>query len=271
MRRSDRLIRLTKHILSMPNQAVSLSELTDRYDAAKSSLSEDVALIRDVFEEDLTGTIQSISGAAGGVRYLPRLSPEEREQFASFMVGELSQPLRMLAGGFVYMSDLLGNPYVLDTVGRLFAEKFADKNVNVVVTVETKGIPIAVATAHYLHIPVVIVRREHKVTDGPVVSVHYVSGSSRRIQTMSISKRAMPEQARALVIDDFMKAGATAKAVVHLLAEFDATVVGTAVLTGTASPLQKLVDEYTALFEVSRLLEGEAPEVHPNQDWLHNF
>ncbi|QSO47928.1 pur operon repressor [Alicyclobacillus mengziensis] len=267
MRRSERLIGLTKHLLDRPNQAVSLSEIQGLLEAAKSSLSEDVGFIRQALENLQQGTVQTISGAAGGVRYVPRLSDTERALFSAEMVERLSDPSRMLAGGFVYMSDILGDPLVIDYVGRLFAEAFVTSGVNVVVTVETKGIPLAVATAHYLHCPLAIVRREHRVTDGAVVSVHYVSGSNRRIQSMSISKRAMPDFARALVVDDFMKAGATCKAVVHLLAEFQATVVGTAVFAATAEPLQKLVDDYKALFEVSDLEEGRVPVVRSTMFW----
>lgn len=270
MRRSERLIRVTKQLVTHPGQAVSLSDLTVRLQAAKSSLSEDVAEIRDVFTEDGEGLIQSIAGAAGGVRFLPKLASLDRAKFASRMVSALRDRSRMLAGGFVYMSDLLGDPLVLDRSGMLFAEAFADRHVDVVVTVETKGIPLAVATAHYLHTPVVIVRREHRVTDGAVVSVHYVSGSSRRIQTMSISKRAMPMAARALVVDDFMKAGATANAVMELLKEFNATVVGTAVLVATSEPATKLVSSYTSLFEVSGLADDSVLNARATE-WLSPY
>ena len=55
-------------------------------------------------------------------------------------------------------------------------------------TVATKGIPIAYAVASHLNVPVVIVRRDNKVTEGSTVSINYVSGSSKRIQTMVLIK-----------------------------------------------------------------------------------
>lgn len=257
MRRSDRLVRLTKCLLDRPNQPVSLSDLVVHLGAAKSTLSEDIATIRSVLTADQTGAVDTVQGAAGGVRYRVSMSPEERARFCGTMQIRLSDPSRILPGGFLYMSDVLGDPEVLDAVGRLFAESYGDIGVNVVVTIETKGIPLAVATAHYLNVPVVVVRREHRVTEGAALSVHYISGSERRIQTMSISKRAMPANARALIVDDFMRAGATAKAVVNLLAEFNAAVVGTAVFMATEEPAKKLVTDYTALFSVGSLEEGK--------------
>ena len=55
-------------------------------------------------------------------------------------------------------------------------------------TVATKGIPLAYAVANYLDVPVVIARKDNKVTEGPTVSINYVSGSSKRIQTMTLAK-----------------------------------------------------------------------------------
>ena len=60
-------------------------------------------------------------------------------------------------------------------------------------TVATKGIPLAYAVASHLNVPVVIVRRDSKVTEGPTVSINYVSGSTKRIQTMVLSKRSIAE------------------------------------------------------------------------------
>ncbi|MCL6637517.1 MAG: pur operon repressor [Alicyclobacillus sp.] len=257
MRRSERLIRITQRLVDQPNQAVSLSDLAERLGAAKSSLSEDVAMLRSALAAEGSGAVVSIPGAAGGVKYLVRVPEERRAEFCHSLVERLSDPARVLPGGFLFMSDLLGDPDVLDFTGRVFAEEFCQRDVNVVVTVETKGIPLAVSTARYLHVPVAVVRREHRVTEGPAVSLHYVSGSERRIQTMSVSKRLIPPHARVLVIDDFMKAGATARAVCNLLAEFSAKVLGIAVFMATQEPAKKLVSEYSSLFQLGSLDDGQ--------------
>jgi len=264
VRRSERLIQIAKRLVDHPNHVVSLGDLTVDAEVAKSTVSEDVALVRSVLEATQEGTIETIAGAGGGVKYCVALPTDARLRFLSEMCNVLTDPSRILPGGFIYMSDVLGNSDVLDRAGRLFAQEFADAGANVVVTIETKGIPLAVATAHYLNVPVVIVRREHKVTEGAQVSVHYVSGSAGRIQTMSISKRAMPQNARALIVDDFMRAGATAKAVVHLLAEFSAEVVGTAVFMATMEPQQKLVRFYTSLLTLGNVEEGHPVMVRPS-------
>ena len=79
----------------------------------------------------------------------------------------------------------------MNKIGKVFASAFADAKIDAIMTVATKGIPIAHAIARHLNVPVVIVRRDSKVTEGPTVSINYVSGSARRIQTMVFSKRSM--------------------------------------------------------------------------------
>src|SRR5690606_22849526 len=113
----------------------------------------------------------------------------------------------------------------------------------------------------------VIVRRTSRVTDGTVVSMNYVSGS-KRIERMSLSRRALPTGARVLVIDDFMKAGGSARGLADLMNEFGAEVLGIGVLVATAEPHAKLVDEYVAL-AVLEAVDPAAREVRvrPSQ-WV---
>lgn len=263
MRRSERLIRVTKELLSHPDNALTLTDLATRLSAAKSSLSEDVAIVREVLEQECEGTIETMAGATGGIRYRVQTASDKRNRFLDSVAQQLSDPARRLPGNFIYMSDVLGDPDILDFIGRLFAEQFAHASVNVVVTIETKGITLAMATARYLHVPLVIVRREHKLSEGPAISMHYVSGSERRVQSMSISKRAMPENARALIVDDFMRAGATVEAVQNLLAEFSVDVAGTAVFVATAEPTQKRVDDYFSLLTLTSAVQGEVLKLTP--------
>ena len=57
-------------------------------------------------------------------------------------------------------------------------KSFKDQQIDAVMTVATKGVPLANAVANVLNVPFVIVRRDLKITEGSTVSVNYVSGSS---------------------------------------------------------------------------------------------
>ena len=108
-------------------------------------------------------------------------------------------------------------------------------------------------TARAFNVPLVIARQGSKVTEGSAVSINYLTGSAKRIQTMSVSRRALPPGSRILVIDDFMKAGGTARGLVDLAAEVGSTVIGTGVLIATAQPEKKLVEEYTSLLILHKI------------------
>lgn len=246
MRRSERIVRLTQILLEQPHRVLSLTEMADKLSSAKSSLSEDLAIIREVMESEGLGTLETQAGAAGGVRYVPGFREDLGLEYVRKIGALLGTGERILPGGFLYMSDVLGDPMLLDTAGKMFAARFKDAGADYVVTVETKGIPLAVATARYLGVPMVVVRRDHKVTEGSSVSINYVSGS-RRIQTMSLSRRSLPEKSKVLVVDDFMKAGGTVKALVDLMKEFQVEVVGTGIFMSTEEPQDKMISGYVSL------------------------
>src|SRR5690606_20563640 len=252
MRRSARLAAMAKILVDRPNRIVSLSEFVDRFGAAKSTVSEDLAIIRDVFAKEGVGRIETITGAAGGVRYVPHPSRETIAAVAEELCRELSSPDRILPGGFLYISDLVSSPSLMSRVGEIFAAQFHGKAPDAVVTLETRGIPVALMTARALDVPLAIVRRTSRATEGTVVTTNYVSGSARRIETMSLSRRALSPGMNVVIVDDFMKAGGTARGLVDLVAEFGAAVAGIGVLVETAEPRQKLVREYLSL----AVLEG---------------
>ncbi len=249
LKRSARLVELTQFLLARPHSLIPLTTFAERYGAAKSSISEDLAIIKEVFEEEGMGELQTLAGAAGGVKYIPRVSNEKALGIIEKVCTKLEEPGRILPGGYLYMSDLLGQPHLVNEIGDIFATIFGGKNIDVVMTVETKGIPIAYATGAKLNLPVVLVRRDHQVTEGSAVSINYVSGSHKSIHTMTLSRRALKEKSRVLIVDDFMKAGGTVRGMIDLLAEFDAEVAGVGVLldSGSVDSEERQVEEYVSL------------------------
>jgi purine operon repressor len=251
LRRSSRLVDMTHYLLHHPHQLVPLTFFAERYQSAKSSISEDLAIIKQTFEQQGIGILRTLPGAAGGVQYIPKIAEEEAKQFIAQLCTMLADPDRLLPGGYLYMTDLLGDTRIVNQIGRLYASVFAHEKIDFVVTVATKGIPLAYAVASFLNVPVVIIRRDSKVTEGSMVSINYVSGSSKRIQTMVLSKRSLTEEANVLIVDDFMKAGGTINGMISLLAEFKANVVGIGVLVESEEAEERLVDEYVSLVKLT--------------------
>ncbi|WP_048601131.1 pur operon repressor [Rubeoparvulum massiliense] len=251
LRRSARLVHMTHYLLNHPQQVIALKTFGDKYQAAKSSISEDLTIIKEVFEQEGIGQLLTLAGATGGVRFIPSVAEREAKEWLMPLCDKLQDPMRILPGGYLYMSDLLANPHYVKQIGRLFSARFAQQEIDCVMTIETKGIPLAYATAEYLNVPVVIVRRDSKVTEGSAVSINYVSGSQKRIQTMWMARRAIREQQRILIIDDFMKAGSTIHGMIQLLHEFDARVAGVGVFVENYVDGERLVDDYISLARIT--------------------
>jgi purine operon repressor len=247
---------LIQRLVEHPARVFTLAELAAAFGAAKSSISEDLALAREAFALADLGRIETHTGAAGGVTYLPVRSPARIAKSAAALAACLSAPDRILPGGFIYMTDVLFSPTWAQQIGEAFATTFAGAGAEFVVTVETKGIPIGLMTARALGRPLVLLRRDSRVTEGSSVSINYVSGSSQRIQTMSLPRRALPQGARVLLVDDFMKGGGTARGMVDLVGEFGARVVGVGVVVATSEPVVKRVQGYTALLRLEAVDEA---------------
>lgn len=256
-KRSERLVDMTYFLLEHPHQLVPLTYFSDLYNSAKSSISEDLTIVKQTFEEKGIGLLVTVPGAAGGVKYIPKMSDEEVREVIQTLISELSKSDRLLPGGYLFMTDLLGNPELMNRVGKVFASIFFEQKIDVIMTVATKGISIAHAIARHLNVPVVVVRRDNKVTEGSTVSINYVTGSSRRIQTMVLSKRSMKSGQRVLITDDFMKVGGTINGMKNLLEEFDCTLAGIAVLVEAEHADETLVDDYYSLVKLQSVNEKD--------------
>ncbi len=250
-RRSSRLVDMTNYLLENPQHLVSLSLFAERYDSAKSSISEDLTIIKQTFEQQGIGTLLTVPGAAGGVRFIPHVGLEKAKSVIHELCEKIANPDRLLPGGYLYLTDILGDPKVVNQIGKLYASVYGDREIDVVMTVATKGIPLAYAVANYLNVPVVIVRRDSKVTEGSTVSINYVSGSTKRIQTMVLAKRSLNEGSKVLIIDDFMKAGGTINGMISILEEFNAKVAGIGVLVESEDIEERLVDEYISIVKIT--------------------
>jgi len=253
MRRSQRIAVITKLLIDHPNQIFTLNEIATGIGSAKSTVSEDLAVIKSAFAEMELGRIETITGAAGGVRYIPKLSKAALVERVEKICAKLEDPARILAGGFIYLNDLAADPTLIGEIGEMFADRFAGAEPEYVVTVETSGIPLAVMTARYLSVPLVVVRRTSRVSEGSVLTVNYVSGSSNRIQTMSLARRALPVGSRVLLVDDLMRAGGTLRGLTQLMAEFESEVVGMGVLIEMEGPAEKLVKDYVSFINLKQV------------------
>ena len=251
-KRSERLVDMTHYLLEHPFDIISLTYFAELYQAAKSSISEDLNIIKERFVRLGIGDLETFVGATGGVRYIPTVDSEQQHRLIAELVEELDGSERLLPGGFVYLSDVLGQPKWLNHIGRVIASRYMDEDVDTVMTVATSGIPIAQSVARFLNVPFTIVTRDPKVTEGSTVSVNYVSGSDHtRVEKMELAKRSLAEGSKVVVVDDFVRSGGTIEGMRALLDEFNATLIGTTVVVENIVGKSSVSANYRSLIQIS--------------------
>ena len=248
IKRNERLSAITRILTGAPNRIFTLSSFAEKFGAAKSTVSEDLSILADTLEQFDLGELTTLPGAAGGVMYRPVPSRKRALESLLQISDRLSQPGRLLPGNFLYTTDVTCDPEAAEVMGEILAKRYYDKSPDFILTMETKGIPVAMMTARMLNVPLVIARRDSKAYEGSAVKINYISGETGdRLETMALARRAVEPGQRALIIDDFMKGGGTLRGMHDLMKEFSVEVVGTGVVIATASPQQKRVDGVTSL------------------------
>ncbi|MBR2570834.1 MAG: pur operon repressor [Clostridia bacterium] len=241
IKRNERLSAMLRILSGTPNRIHTLGEFCDLFGAAKSTISEDIEILSDTVVRFELGEIATVAGAAGGVRYRATVARGTAHRELSAIAEKLCTPSRLLPGGFLYTSDVTADPSSAELLGRLLAQRYYHKQPQMVLTMETKGIPIALMTARMLGVPLVIARRDTRAYEGPAVKINYIAGSDRSIETMALSRRSVTAGQKVLIIDDFMKGGGTLQGMVEMMREFQAEVVGVGVMITTAEPQHKRV------------------------------
>ncbi|PYG88272.1 purine operon repressor PurR [Ruminiclostridium sufflavum DSM 19573] len=255
IQRNERLTIIMKTLCDNPNRIFTLGYFSGMFGSAKSTISEDLDFLQKTFQKNSLGNIITISGASGGVKYVPFMNEKDIQLTLDELSRELSNQDRVLPGGYIYILDIIYNPEWVNKIAMIFASKFCDLELDYVITVETKGIPLAFATAQYLDVPLVIVRHYNVATDGASVNINYLSGSSKKIQTMVLPVKSLKKNSKILFIDDFMKGGGTSKGIIEMANQFESEVVGIGVLIETNQPEKKLVGNYYSLVTLNSCLE----------------
>ncbi len=267
MKRTERVGAIIRILSETPMKAYGLQFFCDRFGCAKSSVSEDIRAASKAIEFTGTGYLETIPGAKGGVRYVPDISDSEIRALQIEFCERLRDSSRLLGGNFLYTSDIFYDHGLVQRLARVFARRFKNLKADCIATVETKGIPLAYNVAHLLNLPLVVIRREAKISEGSTVSINYFSGSYDRLQKMSMSKRAIDSGSKIIIIDDFMRGGGSIIGISDMIKEFSGSVVGTGIAIVGLQPEKKKIENYTSIIYLGDVsLEDRIITAIPNDD-----
>ncbi len=153
------------------------------------------------------------------------------------------------------------NPEIVFKAGKILAYKFRELNPDYIITVETKGIPLAYEVARFLGIPLIVARKNLKVTEGTSVTINYLSGTTGRMSSMGLAKKSIKESSKCLFIDDFLRAGGTVNGIFNLLKEFDSELIGIGVLVDNKEVKKNLSLDHISLVNYHGVTENGTIDV----------
>lgn len=266
-RKSERIGAIVKILSDNPSKIFTLGYFTELFGTAKSTLSEDITMVKNVFEKMGLGKVVTIAGAAGGIKLVPYISKQQAIEEVNKLIEKINIDDRKLVGGFLYLNDLVSSPSVAGLVGDLFTSVIDYSDVDYIVTIEAKGIPFGVMIARAMNLPLVIVRKNTRITEGPSLAINYLSSTSGKIQSMTLPRRSIKKGSKVILVDDFMRGGGTFKGMEDLMREFDATVKAKAVFMELVTPV-KVTKDY---FSLMTLKDTNNIDIEVSKNFLDKF
>ena len=116
-------------------------------------------------------------------------------------------------------------------IGKEFKRRFANENVNKILTIEASGIGIACVAAESFHVPVVFAKKNQtKNIAGEVYRTQVESFTHGRIYDIIVSKEFLGKGDRVLLIDDFLANGKALEGLAQLVQDSGAELVGAGIV-----------------------------------------
>lgn len=116
---------------------------------------------------------------------------------------------------------------LFDEIGAEFKRRFADSNINKILTIEASGIGIACIVARHFDVPVVFAKKSKSINiEGEVYVAEVESFTHKCKNNVIVSKKFLNQEDRVLIIDDFLANGCALQGLISIVNESGATVEG---------------------------------------------
>jgi adenine phosphoribosyltransferase len=128
--------------------------------------------------------------------------------------------------------NILGDIELVEAAARALAEKLAPLKADVLVTAETKSIPLVHKLAEELQLPYIVLRKHYRPYMGEALEVETHSITTGAPQTLYLDEkdRDLLRDKRVVLVDDVISTGSTLEAMREVMQRADAEVVGEAAI-----------------------------------------
>ena len=102
-------------------------------------------------------------------------------------------------------------------MGAEFKRRFADSNINKILTIEASGIGIACIVARHFDVPVVFAKKSKSINiEGEVYVAEVESFTHKCKNNVIVSKKFLNPEDRVLIIDDFLANGCALQGLISI-------------------------------------------------------
>lgn len=120
---------------------------------------------------------------------------------------------------------------LFEAMGQEFKRRFADAEINKILTIEASGIGIACVVAQSFHVPVVFAKKtQTKNISGQVYTTKVESYTHGRVYDVIVSKEFLGKGDKVLLIDDFLANGKALEGLARLVQDSGAELVGAGIV-----------------------------------------
>ena len=116
---------------------------------------------------------------------------------------------------------------LLDEIGKTFYEKYKDRGITRILTIEASGIAIAMMTGRYFQVPVVFAKKaKSKNLDGELYTSKVHSYTYGKDYDITLSKKFLTSEDTVLLVDDFLAVGKAMNGLLDICRQAGAKVGG---------------------------------------------
>ncbi len=116
---------------------------------------------------------------------------------------------------------------LMNEIGKEFYERFKDKPINKVLTIEASGIAIAYAVAQQFQVPLVFAKKSKSINiAGDTYVAEVESFTHKNRNTVVVSKQFLSAEDRVLIVDDFLANGCALQGLISIVDQAGGTVEG---------------------------------------------
>ena len=165
----------------------------------------------------------------------------EKKETYPIEIGGVRRDLRLFEikpGLKIAIINILGDTELVTACAEELGKKLAKKEYDVLVTAESKSIPLVHALSVVTKKPYVVLRKDYKIYMGDAIKAETLSITTGKPQTLILDEKDIPlmKGKKAVIVDDVISTGSTLEGMRNILTKAGAEITSEAAIFTEGDP-----------------------------------